>query len=749
MKKIALCFLICALFSDDSALFREENTGEFNKKLISLREELKHVCQASSDDDEDTLKERVEKAKTLKSEIHSLEKQWKQERIEELKDEEAVFWDQGETTISDLVMEYGSSDFIYIIPPEVSSIKITLHSQIPLPYESWDEMISILLNLNGIGVKQVNPFCKQLFLLKRNIGVVDTVVRKKEDLELISDFSRVFFVFSPPPEKVKSSQLFFERFSDPVQTQIHAIGSKIGLVSTKETVVKLVDLYQAVLDEEQGRKMEVISLGKLSVAEGEKIINEFFQEDVGKGHATFFKSQAQSLKIIPLEHDSSLVLVGPHRMIDRAKSLLEELQLKLQDPGEMTTFWYTCKHTDPDEIAETLDQVYSSLIQVGFDDSTRNGEPKTSIDVSCKTDRCYKKDPPFTPINPVNPPKAEPGVYTPKSPGYYNNFIVDPKTGSILMVIRLDRLDQIKSIVEKLDVPRKMVQIDVLLVERRIQDRRKAGMNLLKIGSAASDTRQSAISFDTNKKAVNKGLLEFILSRPKTGSPPAFDLTYQFLLAQDDLQVNANPSVLAVNNTPATISVVDEISINNGAVPIDTPAGGVAVEQSYTRAQYGITIFLTPVIHRGENSQGFITMHTDITFDTTGKSFDDRPPVARRHIVNEVRIADGETIVLGGLRQKSLQTSREKVPFLGEIPGIGKLFGLTDQDEKSTEMIFFITPHIIKDPVEDLRCIRRDQVEKRAGDIPEFIQRLNFAKNQEKQTIFQKGIHYIWDKLED
>ena len=121
---------------------------------------------------------------------------------------------------------------------------------------------------------------------------------------------------------------------------------------------------------------------------------------------------------------------------------------------------------------------------------------------------------------------------------------------------------------------------------------------------------------------------------------------------RENIQLNAAPSIITVNQTPATISIVEEISINNGAAPVDTNKG-IAFEKSFSRAQYGITLVLTPTIHLPDNSEkdteekGFVTLQTDITFDTTKPSHDDRPLVDKRHIENEVRVLDGETVVLG------------------------------------------------------------------------------------------------------
>jgi general secretion pathway protein D len=108
-------------------------------------------------------------------------------------------------------------------------------------------------------------------------------------------------------------------------------------------------------------------------------------------------------------------------------------------------------------------------------------------------------------------------------------------------------------------------------------------------------------------------------------------------------------------------------------------------------------------------------------------------------------VADGETVILGGLRRKIEEDTREKIPFLGDLPGIGKLFGLTKVNDTSTEMFVFITPHIIRNPVDDLRRIRQTEYQMRAGDIPEFLESLDEAKNQNRKKLFENSLKMLFD----
>jgi general secretion pathway protein D len=221
-------------------------------------------------------------------------------------------------------------------------------------------------------------------------------------------------------------------------------------------------------------------------------------------------------------------------------------------------------------------------------------------------------------------------------------------------------------------------------------------------------------------------------------------VAYNFLLTQDDIQLNAAPSVITVNQTPAAISIMEEISINNGAAPINTSSGQIAFEKSFSRTQYGINIVLTPTIHMPDEAgeeKGAVTLKTNISFDTTSKRDENKQPdVDRRHLENEVRVIDGETVILGGLRRKSHEDHEEKVPFFGDIPFFGRFFGTTRLMDHDTELFFFITPKIVYDPNVEMEQIRCEELKKRPGDIPEFLVRVDEAREKTAKKFFKRSL---------
>lgn len=726
--------------SEDVDLFAQE----VNQRLMALRSELGacygKVADLQKNSSSDVEYQRLlEQVNQIKQSIQLLEDEWRDtaSRASKKEDEGYALWDQEETTLAQLVMEYGALDFLYVVPPDLMALKLNMHSNIPIPRESWGDVLEIILAHNGIGVKKMNAYAKQLYILKQDPSVIHNMASKPEDLLLVPSQSRIFYLFSPPAEQAKSTFQFFERFADAKQTFIYQIGTKIAIVSSKEEVEKLLNLHKTVWQDPKGKVSKVVPITKMPVKEMEKILVSFFGDAIEKNRPPFNKMEQEGLIVFPLGQGNALILIGQEGIVDRAEKVVQETEEQLQNPAEMTVSVYTCRHSDPSDLAKVLEKVYNALLIASADGRESTDYLYSSQGMLFRTPDGYAPNPPL----PVSPQPLNGGSSAQlEVEGGADHFIADPKTGNLLMVVRRDVLTKIKALLKKLDVPKKMVQIEVLLFERSINNQDSFGLNLLKIGS-----KRNGVIYNSLYTPRGQGVLEYLFHKGRRGHAPKIDFAYNFLMTQENIQFHAAPSVITVNQTPATINIVQEISINNGAAPVDTNKG-IAFEKSYTRAQYGINIVLTPTVHDSgleedpSEEQRSVTLQTNITFDTPKSSHDDRPLVDRRHIENEVRVTDGQTVIIGGLRRKATQDNEERIPFFGEIPGLGKFFGSTQLTDTNTEMFFFITPHIVLDPQETLDKIRADELKKRPGDIPEFLERAIEAQDKESRKFFERSL---------
>lgn len=497
------------------ASFAEEEMApkNFLKESSSLREQIKSKFDEASllvqkGASETQYLSLVNEIKALKKEKEGLDEKWRKSFVDEVSSGEdpCALWDVGEVTLSQLVMEYGANEHLYIIPPELSAMKLTLFSGIPLPRESWSEMVEMVLAHNGVGVKKLNNWVKQLYILKLDPGVIEGISCREEELSLYDPHSRICFVLSPNPEQLKSVQAFFERFSDVKQTTVQAISSKVVLISTRDVIDKLLGLYRAVWDQGRGKVVRLLNLTKIAATEGERVLKAVFGDNAVKAPRPPFipgaTNSAEDFSILVLPQ--GLVLVGDAEIVDRGERILAELEQQLEDPSEKVIFWYPCRHSNPDDIANVLEKVYDSLIGANLEkkQETVQQTPPPSPDCPCPLPTFPSPNPPYNPVMPVNPTWVQPGLLPAKGKTAFGNFVVDSKTASILMVVRREELVKIKSLLKKLDVPKRMVQIEVLLVEKRYRDQTQFGINLLNFGSTTDLPHETGVIFDSSKKGA-------------------------------------------------------------------------------------------------------------------------------------------------------------------------------------------------------------------------------------------------------
>lgn len=806
---------------------------QVNQEMRDSQEEL-HRLYAQIQDmyqrnvPQESYKELLNKVNQVKENIRALENTWREMASTSGRQEQYALWHQPETTIGQLINDYGSQSYIYVSTPEISSMKLSVDSNLPIPRSSWNEVLELILSQNGIGVKQLNPYVRELYLFKKDKSFLKLITNNRPDLEILPSEAKVAFVVSPEPSEVKRIWYFLDKFVNPNNTVLQLIGRDILIIGQVADVQDVLKIYDFVSTNRGDKEFKVVTLTRIEAGEMAKILGAIFdipveisrseppggggppgsgpgpgpsrstverieRPDKSKNDLKGIKDAEEAsinngLKVIALSHMSqALFLIGTKEEIRKAEEIIQQVENQVGDARTKVIFWYTTKHSDPEELAQILQKVYQLMIQTntGRELELRRQEminqglpvpppepPLTRQDIIAKEiiENVAVAPPPLPLQYSVLPP-AQRGIY---EEGYYltdrflanpdpfagdrrrvynqgrNNFLVDPKTGAIVMVVEADLLTKIKDLIRKLDVPKKMVQIEVLLFEKRVTRDNNIGLNLLQIGTAASQTNATSLLFNA-MPLILPGITDFMISRTKDSGIPAYDATYRFLISRDDIQVNASPSVLTINQTPAIIEIEEEISVNTGIFIIQD-AGTPTLKDSFARARYGIKILVTPTIHVREEDNPFddtpdyVTLESDIKFETIRPSLNNRPDVTRRVVKNQASIPDGQTVIIGGLRSKQDNDTRDSIPYLGEIPGFGKLFSTTSQHDESVEMFIFITPKIIRDAAEDLDRIRCEEMARRPGDIPSFLCLLQQARELEKKALLEGTITMLFGR---
>ncbi|MEO1017664.1 MAG: type II secretion system secretin GspD [Pseudomonadota bacterium] len=177
-----------------------------------------------------------------------------------------------------------------------------------------------------------------------------------------------------------------------------------------------------------------------------------------------------------------------------------------------------------------------------------------------------------------------------------------------------------------------------------------------------------------------------------------------------DVKVLSSPSVVVQDNREAVLNVGDEVPIiTRTAVSVDDADAPVVNNIEYRDT--GVILRVKPRI--SSNAVVALEIAQEVSRVLEGSVDELTPTIQQRRITSSVNVLSGQTIVLGGLIEDSEQTTRDRVPLLGDLPGIGPLFGSTQLVDARTELIIFITPRVIqnatdaRDISEELRARMR------------------------------------------
>lgn len=289
---------------------------------------------------------------------------------------------------------------------------------------------------------------------------------------------------------------------------------------------------------------------------------------------------------------------------------------------------------------------------------------------------------------------------------------IDERLNSVIVTDTTANLEQIRQAIGKLDVKAPQVMIEALIVNVKLTGELKMGVDWTKLGTSSNYLSQGlnatggvspygkvTISQTPGNWNV-KGLMDFVETNK-------------------DVRILANPKVLVLNNQTATIDSVEEIPYRELT---ETSAGGSIGTVSFKEA--GIKLQVTPQI----SSDGCIVMHVkpeqSVQTDTFTIENSETPVVETRRTETTLRVRDGQTIIIGGLRKSEPSVVESKVPILGDIPLIGALFRKIDTDIVESELGVFITPHIYTDgelSAEEQKLIDKDKEKKHlyeASDLP-------------------------------
>lgn len=287
------------------------------------------------------------------------------------------------------------------------------------------------------------------------------------------------------------------------------------------------------------------------------------------------------------------------------------------------------------------------------------------------------------------------------------NLTVDKATNSLLFYGTASEAQKVRAVLDQIDIPYEQVSLEAQVMSINKTDSKNLGIEWewSKAPQSYEEYTPEKITIDgttgritsiepaeiTRASSFNKGTTGGIISfgRSPDGLPYEFYYAAKInaLINNGKANILSKPKITTINGKEATINIGGEVPIPTLTVSDNTTT------TTYEYKETGIILKYTPRV----NDDGYITakIHTEVstpTYDADAKAY----RFNKRSADTQVRLKDGETMVIGGLIGSDESKVMSKIPFLGDLPILGRFFSNVNNSKNESEVIIFVTARIVK-----------------------------------------------------
>jgi len=258
---------------------------------------------------------------------------------------------------------------------------------------------------------------------------------------------------------------------------------------------------------------------------------------------------------------------------------------------------------------------------------------------------------------------------------------VDERTNTLVVYLPADRLAEMRQLVAQLDVPVRQVAIEARIVEANVDYEKSLGVRWggPLYGEKLRPGKELFVDLGLERagSSIGLGLLR---------GDVLLDLELSAMEKSGNGEIISQPKVVTADKETARI-------LKGTEVPYQETSKSGATSVSFREASLSLEV--TPQI----TPDNKVIMTVRVTKDEPDyvNALNNVPPIRKNEVNAKVRVADGETIVIGGVYSTSQNNVVDKVPFFGDLPYVGRLFRRDALQEKKSELLVFLTPRIMSD----------------------------------------------------
>ena len=455
-------------------------------------------------------------------------------------------------------------------------------------------------------------------------------------------------------------------------------------------------------------------------------------------------------QMIPDERTNKLIIVASPAAFDRITTLIAAIDVPIAGEGRINV--YFLQNTSAEDIAATLQSLAQGTQNRARPTTPLPGQPNI----------------PGQPPRPLGTPGGGPVTAAELFAGEVK-ISADKSSNALVIVASQSDYRSLKKIIDELDLPKRQVFIETVIMEVDLDRSTEFGINfsggaVLQTSSGAvpvffgTKLRQSTPWTSLTNLAQFSGFLAGlqgpnIPELEKLGLPvPQFGVILHALQQSSDVNVLSTPHILASDNEEAEITVGQNVPFQAGFAPGNLGAVGATTPGTTTPGTttpinpfLGLGSFFAPIQRQNVELKLTVKPHINksdeirMVINESTEEIASQDPVlgpttAKRSAKTTVIAKDQETVVLGGIMQDRTIESTSKTPILGDIPIIGHLFREQTHQRLKTNLLLFLTPYIIKDKTDFRRIFEKKMKERQQfielfyGQVPGYDVAIDFGR---------------------
>ncbi|KHS93431.1 general secretion pathway protein GspD [Pectobacterium brasiliense] len=280
------------------------------------------------------------------------------------------------------------------------------------------------------------------------------------------------------------------------------------------------------------------------------------------------------------------------------------------------------------------------------------------------------------------------------------------QTNSLIVNAAPDIMRDLEQVIAQLDIRRPQVLVEAIIAEVQDADGMNLGVQWANKNAGVTQFTNTGLPITTMMAGADQFRRDGTLGTAATTALGGFNgiaagfyqgnwsMLLTALSKNSKNDILATPSIVTLDNMEATFNVGQEVPVLAGS----QTTSGDNVFQTVERKTVGIKLKVKPQINEGDSVLLEIEQEVSSVADAASSSSTDLGATFNTRTVNNaVLVSSGETVVVGGLLDKSTNESASKVPLLGDIPVLGHLFRSNSTETKKRNLMLFIRPSIIRD----------------------------------------------------